>query len=106
MSKLRSRRSGMSLVEMLVVLVILLAIAFVGFYLVVYCTIFAGNFWIQESGALKEVQKNHPEAVSVVDLDRSIWSATKVEVENQDGTRSTYWIDTSILQDHELVEEE
>ncbi|MDA3840314.1 MAG: hypothetical protein PF572_04455 [Patescibacteria group bacterium] len=63
-----------------------------------------GNFWVGEESALKAVQhtnssqKTNPPITKVTNLDRNIWAKSKAYVEDSEGNRKIYYIDSCLMQ--------
>jgi hypothetical protein len=81
----------LTLIELLVVLALLFMLC------VALPALFAGNFYITEDGVLKAIQVHHPQAVSVLSVERCVFDYSIVIVANRDGSRSTYVVDSNIL---------
>ena len=60
----------------------------------------AANFWFSEHTVLRELQADHPEVARILKVDRNISARSVITVENHDGSRSDFLLDTNILQDY------
>ena len=92
---------GFSLIELLVVaLIIFIVVGVFGLGLIggVAC----GNYWYTEAGVLEDLRIDHPDISRILRTRRSAYSYSVIEVENQDGSRASYELDTNILFNYEF----
>lgn len=93
------RQEGFTIIEVFIVIAIIGIIIFWGF---IGCTIVKGNFWLTEDGVLKDLQINYPEVSEILRVNRNIFSYSEIYVENEDGSRGTYELDTCVLFNYEF----
>lgn len=84
---------GFTFIEVMVAVVICVLVVFVLFY----GTLGKGNFWFTREGVLREIQVDDPDVVRVVRVNRNILRFSEIEVENKEGVRSVYRLDTNVL---------
>jgi len=87
---------GFTFIELLIVLAIIFLFVGIGWFFVLK-TICQGNFWFQTGGALRELRVSHPNVEKVLVTQRNVFDQSVFLVENKDGTRKEYCLDTSIL---------
>lgn len=88
---------GFTLIELLIAI---FAIVFVGIGICglgVGGAVFMGNQWFTEEGVFKKIQLNHSNAVRIVDSERNVFQRTVITVEQKDGKRVRYCLDSDIL---------
>lgn len=90
------KNRGFTLVELLIVFLIgaLLIVGIWGFGVMTICQ---GNFWFVEDSVLRELRVDHQNVTKVLKVERNVFSDSVILVENRDGSRSTYCLDTDIL---------
>ena len=64
--------------------------------------IIKGNFWYTEAGVLNDIRIDHPEASQVLRSHNNIVNYSTFEIENNDGTRAIYELDTNVLFNYSL----
>ena len=92
---------GFTLIELIIVVgIIFIVFGIFGFGLIggVAC----GNYWYTEAGVLRDLRIDHPEISRVLRSHRHAWGYSVIEVENEDGSRANYELDTDILFDYEF----
>jgi hypothetical protein len=72
------------------------------FYGFIICTAYSGNFYFTDEKALEAISVDHPEYIKVVLVKRNVYALSKVVVENEQGERKTFFLDTDILQNIEV----
>ena len=82
---------GYTLIELLIV------IAVVGIWFFGVKLVYQGNFWFQTESALRELQATHSSVAKVLTTQRNIFDKSVLLIENKDGSRKEYCLDTSIL---------
>jgi prepilin-type N-terminal cleavage/methylation domain-containing protein len=110
---------GFTLTEMMVVIIII-AIIFIGGYVVLFKSVVTGNAWYSPVGVIHELKMDHPEVKSFVKDQRNFigLSVITVEVDNSTGLiknndinitiiddviRKDFCLDTDILWNYEFV---
>lgn len=92
---------GFSLIELMIVIAI---VAILGVWFLGVKVICQGNFWFQTESALRELQASHPTVSKVLTTQRNIFDKSVLLIENKDGSRKDYCLDTSILFNYEFSE--
>lgn len=90
------KNRGFTLIEVVTVVVMVFAL-FILLFGAVITGIGKGNFWFSESSVLRELQVNHPEVTRVLKTERNVYSDSVITIENKDGSRSDYCLDSDIL---------
>jgi hypothetical protein len=85
-------------------LVFVIIVAISGVWFIGVKMIFLGNFWFQTESALRELQATHPTVSKVLRTQRNIFDPSVLLIENKDGSRNTYCLETSILFNYEFSE--
>ena len=85
------------MIELLIVVFIVAFLAIVVCYLGIGGAVVMGNQWFTEDGVLKKIQLNHSNAVRIVDAERNVFQHTVITVEQKDGKRVRYCLDSDIL---------
>ena len=88
----KSKDKGFSTIEFIFCTIVLAL-----FYSGVVLAVSMGNFYFTERGVLKDIQVDHPEVVKVLKTGRNIIRYSTLTVENKDGSKSTYQLDTNIF---------
>lgn len=96
------KHRAFTLIELLIVVAILL-IFVIGFGVI--GTGLMGNYWYTHETVLDKLQVNHPEIVEVIDSNRNVWGRSEIIAEDSEGNRHTFLLDTNILFNHELEEQ-
>lgn len=98
---MKKHNRGYTLIELMIVIAIvaILVVWFVG--VKVICQ---GNFWFQTESALRELQASHSTVSKVLTTQRNIFDKSVLLIENKDGSRKEYCLDTSILFNYEFSE--
>jgi len=94
---------GYTLVELLIIIVFISSIAF-SFWASI--TFVSGNFWYTEKGVEKKITLTYPDALLVVDTHRNIIDYSEITVKMKSGEFKTYYLDTSILYNYDLIQQE
>lgn len=97
----RYSKQGFTLFELIGCLGITMMI--IVFYVVGVGGIIMGNFWLNESSALKAIQFVDSSVVEILMLERYIWSYSRAIVADDDGNRHEFYLDTSILQNVKAI---
>ncbi len=100
---MKSHNRGFTLIELLTVFVIIFIIVVVGWVFAIK-TVCQGNFWFQTDSALRELQVSHSSVSKILTTQRNIFDKSVLQVENKDGSRKEYCLDTSILFNYEFSE--
>lgn len=88
---------GFTLIELVVVVFVVAFLAIVVCYIGIGGAVVMGNQWFTEDGVLKKIQLDHPEAVRIVDAERDVFQKSIIVVEQKDGGRGRYCLDSNIL---------
>lgn len=96
---MRNDERGFTLTELLILLALL---AITVFWVIALYIGITGNFWFTDEGVLKSIQFDHPEVVKIIKTERNVTSYSKIYVENEDGSRSVYSLDSCATYDYEL----
>lgn len=89
---IKNNKSGYTLVEVLVVIVVIFVILGIGFVK----AICQGNFWFTEEGALRELRADHPKVTEIMKIERNIFSYSVITV-REDGEARNYDLDSNAL---------
>lgn len=90
-----------TLVELLIVFVIIfILVGVIGFG--IFGALLKGNYWFSEDSALKAIHFENPNIVSVVKIQRNVFDYSVIYVEDSDGARYIYNLDTNILWNHDV----
>ena len=95
---MKKHNRGFTLSELMIVIVIL------GVWFLSVKVIFQGNFWFQTESALRELQASHSTVSKVLTTQRNIFDKSVLLIENKDGSRKEYCLDTSIMFNYEFSE--
>ncbi len=90
------KKNGFTLIELIVV-VLMLVVAFA-----VVSIGICGNQYYTRDGVLSEVQVQNPGAKKVHSSKRRIFSSSEILVENTDGSRTSYLLDSNLLFNYDL----
>jgi prepilin-type N-terminal cleavage/methylation domain-containing protein len=63
-----------------------------------------GNYWFQTESALRELQASHSTVSKVLTTQRNIFDKSVLLIENKNGSRKEYCLDTSIMFNYEFSE--
>jgi hypothetical protein len=74
-------------------------------YFVVGRMLFCGNYWFSEEGALFAVQRDNPKYTEVVYIQRNPFAYGEIEVKNEKGEKKTFYLDTDIFWNIDVLEE-
>jgi hypothetical protein len=99
---LKRKQKGVTLVEIMIVVVALFTVVVVGFG-VIFCGICGGNYWFNEENALRTIQRVDPNQVEIDLVDRNIWAHSRITTKDTSGTLTTWKLDTNIMQDREAT---
>ena len=91
--------------ELLIVVAIVGIVVTLLGYFVIGAFVVKGNFWVSDDGALRCVQVVDPSAVRIVKLTRNISAPSVVIVEDNDGVRTTYALDSDVLWNADCTKE-
>lgn len=100
---MKNRNRGFTLIEVFIVFGIIFIIVVVGWVFAIK-TVCQGNFWFQTDSALRELQVSHQDVSKVLTTQRNIFDKSVLLVENKNGSRKEYCLDTSILFNYEFSE--
>jgi len=81
------------------IVIIALLITLFGSYIII-----TGDFWVSEESALKVIQVNNPEFIKVIRLNRSFLKESEILVEDKNGNRREFKIESNILQSVKVKE--
>lgn len=95
---MKKHNRGVTLIELMIVIAIL------GVWFLVVRVIFQGNFWFQTESVLRELQASQSNVAKVLTTHRSIFKKSVLLIENKDGSRKEYCLDTSVLFNYEFSE--
>ncbi|MBI3633967.1 MAG: prepilin-type N-terminal cleavage/methylation domain-containing protein [Candidatus Vogelbacteria bacterium] len=101
MNAIRNRK-GFTVLELLIVVVIFTVIAISTIWLVVVPFIAKGNCWFTQEGLIREIRFNHPEAEIIVKTETHFTDLSTITVQNNDGSRDKYTLDSDILFNYDL----
>jgi hypothetical protein len=87
---------------MLIVFMVGVILAIVIMWGLVISTVFKGNFWFSEDSVLRELRVDRTEAVRVLKTERNVYSDSVITVENKDGSRADYCLDSDVLWNYSL----
>lgn len=92
----KNSQDGFTLVELIFTLIILVILVVLP---MVLCT---GNFWFTDNGALCAIQVDYPEASRVLATQRNIFQPSVVTVENKDGSKTKYYLESDIFFNYDI----
>jgi prepilin-type N-terminal cleavage/methylation domain-containing protein len=92
--RMRSQQ-GFTLIELMIVIILISCITGA----VAVCS---GNMWFFKADVQQELKALHPELERISGTHRNVFADSVIKVENKDGSRSTYCLDSNVLFNHSL----
>ena len=93
---MKKANRGFTLTELMIVVTIIAIVVVIG-WLFVAKTVCQGNFWFDDVSVLRELQVDHPSTARLLKTQRNVLDDSVILVENNDGTKQEYCLDSSIL---------
>lgn len=93
-------QKGFTVVELMVVVTFF---AIVVGWLGGACLIAKGNYWFTEDGIARELRVYYPSVNKILTTHRNVYEFSEVFVENNDGSRSRFLLDTNVLFNYTLT---
>lgn len=94
----KRNEKGFAMVNWFTMYFVFVVVSIVG----VYGTLFTGNFWYTEAGALQQLQRERPAVTELVKTQRNIWDYSVIYV-TENGEEKTYFLDTDVLWNYEFT---
>lgn len=97
-----ANKRGFTLIELIIVIaVIVIIIGWFG----AGGIILKGNYWFTEESVLKELRIDYPNVSSILKTERNVYSYSKILVENKDGSRAIFLLDSNVLFNYKFFPE-
>lgn len=101
---MKNRDRGYTLIELLIAFAIVGILGILIIWFIGVKVICQGNFWFDKESALQELQVSHPDVSKILMSERNVFDKSVLLVENKDGSKKEYCLDTSIMFNYDFSE--